>query len=76
MLDSKTDLKSLLNDPSLLAEKAYVDGKWVDSESGATFEVTNPARGDVIARFPLHYSWASLVAQVVKNLPAMSETWV
>ena len=26
--------------------------------------------------FPLHYSWASLVAQVVKNLPAMSETWV
>jgi succinate-semialdehyde dehydrogenase/glutarate-semialdehyde dehydrogenase len=50
MLDSKTDLKSLLNDPSLLAEKAYVDGKWVDSETGATFEVTNPARGDVIAR--------------------------
>ena len=49
MLDSKTDLKSLLNDPSLLADKAYIGGKWVDSETGATFEVTNPARGDVIA---------------------------
>ncbi|MDP5336261.1 MAG: aldehyde dehydrogenase family protein, partial [Paracoccaceae bacterium] len=49
MLDSKTDLKSLLKDPSLLAEKAYVGGKWVESETGATFEVTNPARGDVIA---------------------------
>jgi succinate-semialdehyde dehydrogenase/glutarate-semialdehyde dehydrogenase len=49
MLDSKTDLKSLLKDPSLLAEKAYVGGKWVESENGATFEVTNPARGDVIA---------------------------
>ena len=24
----------------------------------------------------LHYSWASLVAQLVKNLPAMWETWV
>ena len=24
----------------------------------------------------LQYSWASLVAQVVKNLPAMQETWV
>ena len=24
----------------------------------------------------LQYSWASLVAQVVKNLPAMLETWV
>ena len=25
---------------------------------------------------PLQYSWASLVAQMVKNLPAMLETWV
>ena len=25
---------------------------------------------------PLKYSWASLVAQLVKNLPAMWETWV
>ena len=26
--------------------------------------------------YPLLYSWASLVAQLVKNLPAMWETWV
>ena len=25
---------------------------------------------------PLQYSWASLVAQLVKNLPTMLETWV
>ena len=25
---------------------------------------------------PPQYSWASLVAQLVKNLPAMRETWV
>ena len=25
---------------------------------------------------PLQYSWASLVARLVKNLPAMQETWV
>ena len=25
---------------------------------------------------PLQYSWASLVAQAVKNLPAMQETWI
>ena len=25
---------------------------------------------------PLQYSWASLVAQMVKNLPAMWKTWV
>ena len=26
--------------------------------------------------YPLQYSWASCVAQLVKNLPAMWETWV
>ena len=26
--------------------------------------------------YPLQNSWASLVAQLVKNLPAMQETWV
>ena len=26
--------------------------------------------------YPLQCSWASLVAQLVKNLPAMWETWV
>ena len=25
---------------------------------------------------PLQYAWASLVAQLVKNLPAVQETWV
>ena len=26
--------------------------------------------------YPLYYTWASLLAQLVKNLPAMQETWV
>ena len=26
--------------------------------------------------YPLQYSWASLVAQMVKNLPTMRENWV
>ena len=26
--------------------------------------------------YPLQYSWPSLVAQLVKNSPAMRETWV
>ena len=26
--------------------------------------------------YPLQYSWVSLVAQLVKNPPAMQETWV
>ena len=49
MLDATTDLKSLLNDPTLLESRAYVNGVWTDGNDG-TFEVTNPARGDVIAQ--------------------------
>ena len=26
--------------------------------------------------YPIQYSWASIVAQLVKNLPAMQETWI
>ncbi|MFN3607034.1 MAG: aldehyde dehydrogenase family protein, partial [Cypionkella sp.] len=52
MLDTVTDLKSLLKDPSLLPNKAYIAGAWVDAAGGATFAVTNPARGDVIAHVP------------------------
>jgi hypothetical protein len=29
--------------------KMLIDGKWVDSTSGRTFETINPATGDVIA---------------------------
>ncbi|UWR07324.1 MULTISPECIES: NAD-dependent succinate-semialdehyde dehydrogenase [Ruegeria] len=48
MLDTTTDLKSLLKNPDLLVTKAYIGGQWVDGDNG-TFAVTNPARGDVIA---------------------------
>jgi len=49
MLD-KTDLASKLKDPSLLITQAYIAGEWVGADSGATLDVTNPARGDVIAK--------------------------
>ena len=49
MTDAKTNLKSMLKDPSLLETRAYIGGEWVDGDDG-TFDVTNPARGDVIAK--------------------------
>ena len=51
MLD-QTDLLSMLSDPSLLPNKAFIAGEWVDAADGATFEVTNPARGDVLVNLP------------------------
>ncbi len=52
MLDTKTDLASLLKDPSLLETRALVAGEWIAADDGATFEVRNPARGDVICTVP------------------------
>ncbi|MEP2921741.1 MAG: NAD-dependent succinate-semialdehyde dehydrogenase [Sulfitobacter sp.] len=49
MTAQTTDLKSMLNDPTLLETRAYIGGKWVDGDDG-TFDVTNPARGDVVAK--------------------------
>lgn len=49
MLDTTTDLKSMLSDPSLLQTGAFINNEWVDAADGSTFDVTNPARGDVIA---------------------------
>jgi len=68
---STTDLKSLLKDPTLLAEKAYVNGEWV-SGSG-TFEVRNPARGDVIANMA-DLSRAQ-VAEAIAGAEAAQKDW-
>ena len=41
-----------LKDPSLLKSLAYVNGKWVGAKSGKTFEVRDPASGELIGTMP------------------------
>jgi len=41
-----------LKNPELLRQQAYVDGRWVDADNGATFAVTNPANGEHLANVP------------------------
>ncbi len=38
-----------LADQGLLKTQAYIDGKWVDADSGETVPVNNPATGEIIA---------------------------
>lgn len=46
-------LVAKLNDPSLATDKALIAGEWQsEGEGGATFEVTNPSTGEVIATLP------------------------
>jgi succinate-semialdehyde dehydrogenase/glutarate-semialdehyde dehydrogenase len=41
-----------LSDPSLLRQQAFINGEWVDADSGATIDVTNPATGEKVATVP------------------------
>ena len=41
-----------LSDTDLLRSEAYLAGDWVGADGGATFDVTNPSTGAVIAAVP------------------------
>ncbi|MBB3212100.1 succinate-semialdehyde dehydrogenase/glutarate-semialdehyde dehydrogenase [Herbaspirillum sp. Sphag1AN] len=41
-----------LNDPSLLRQQAYIDGRWCDADNAATLTVTNPATDEVLGTVP------------------------
>ena len=41
-----------LNDPSLLKQLCYMDGRWQPADSGAVIDVTNPANGEKIGTIP------------------------
>ena len=45
-------LKTALKDASLLADKAFVGGRWVSAADGKTFAVTDPFDGSVIVDVP------------------------
>lgn len=48
-----SELKKLpLKDPDLLRQAMLIDGQWVQADSGQTFEVRNPATGQLVARVP------------------------
>lgn len=38
-----------LSDPSILKTQAYINGSWVDADSGATLDIDDPSTGNVIA---------------------------
>jgi succinate-semialdehyde dehydrogenase/glutarate-semialdehyde dehydrogenase len=41
-----------LKDPSLFRDRCYVDGAWVEADSGRRFDVDNPADGSVVGSVP------------------------
>jgi len=41
-----------LKDPSLLRQQCYLNGCWLDADSGATIDVTNPASNEKLGTIP------------------------
>jgi succinate-semialdehyde dehydrogenase/glutarate-semialdehyde dehydrogenase len=45
-------MKLALKDSGLLRSQAFIDGEWVEANSGESFAVTNPATGETVATVP------------------------
>ncbi|WNJ99939.1 NADP-dependent succinate-semialdehyde dehydrogenase [Thalassospiraceae bacterium LMO-JJ14] len=41
-----------LSDPKLFRQQCYIDGAWVDADSGETIDVNNPATGEKLGTVP------------------------
>ena len=50
-------------------------GAWWDAGDPGSIPGSGRSAGERIG-YPLQYFWASLMAQLVKNPPAIWETWV
>ena len=59
-----------------VAPKKFISGHVFLEEIVYTIVVVSGRPSGEGIGYPLHCSWATLVAQLVKNLPAMQETWV
>src|ERR1700730_12673660 len=41
-----------LKDPELFRQQAYIDGTWCEADNGKSFEVNNPATGEILGSVP------------------------
>ena len=52
-MNAPNDLKlPALKDPSLFRTQSYLNGEWIDADSGMRFDVDNPADGSIVASAP------------------------
>jgi betaine-aldehyde dehydrogenase len=58
---------------SLIRYKNYIDGAYINNTSGETFDVTNPATGEVI--YQVEVADAQVQAQAIASAKAGFETW-
>ena len=59
-----------LNDPTLFRSQAFINGEWVDSDSGATVDVMDKATGQLVGTVP-----DMTRAETKRAIEAASEAW-
>jgi succinate-semialdehyde dehydrogenase/glutarate-semialdehyde dehydrogenase len=59
-----------LNDTSLLRNRCYVDGQWIDADNGTRFAVNNPASGATLGTVP-----ALGAAETKRAIEAANAAW-
>ena len=59
-----------LQDADLMRHQAYLGGRWCDADSGATFDVTNPATGETLGTVPYMGS-----AETRRAIEAAKNAW-
>ena len=63
----------------MIFERGFPDssvGKESTCNAGDSGLIPGSGRSGEVIDYPFQYSWASLVAQLVMNPPAVQETWV
>ena len=66
-------MRSAIDNQVILSELKYIS-VFIAGDPGLISGLGS-SLGEGIS-YPLQYSWASLVAQMVTNLPAIRETWI
>jgi succinate-semialdehyde dehydrogenase/glutarate-semialdehyde dehydrogenase len=82
------ELKTLLKDAALLRHQAYIDGQWCPADSGASFDVFDPATGAALGSVPLmgeaetaraieaaNAAWPAWRARTAKERAAVMRRW-
>ncbi|MFP4904911.1 aldehyde dehydrogenase family protein, partial [Paraburkholderia sp. BR14261] len=64
------ELKTLLKDAALLRHQAYIDGQWCKADSGASFDVFDPATGASLGSVPLMGE-----AETTRAIEAANAAW-
>lgn len=83
----ETDMLKL-NDPTLLRNQAYIDGRWLDADDASAVVVSNPANGDTLGTVPFmrraetrraiaaaNDAWASWRSRTAKERSRILHQW-